>query len=66
MVQGKLRVMRVNCAWQKFRELSPILTVKGVSLKSEGHAVQIVCRVLWCRLSLGQMADESRGYAETG
>jgi hypothetical protein len=33
---GQASVMRVNCAWQKFRELSPILTVKGVSLKLKG------------------------------
>jgi hypothetical protein len=30
---GQALVMRVNYAWQKFRELSPILTVNGVSLK---------------------------------
>ena len=33
---GQASVMRVNCALQKFRELSPILTVKGVSLKLKG------------------------------
>ena len=29
----KIAFVLVNCAWQKFRELSPILTVKGISLK---------------------------------
>ena len=28
--------MRVRCAWSKFRELSPILTAKGASLKLKG------------------------------
>jgi hypothetical protein len=28
--------MRVKCAWGKFRELSPILTVRGMSLKMKG------------------------------
>ena len=28
--------MRVKCAWGKFRELSPILTVRGLSLKMKG------------------------------
>ena len=27
---------RVRCAWAKFRELSPILTTKGASLKVKG------------------------------
>jgi hypothetical protein len=27
---------RVRCAWKKFRELSPFLTSKGVSLKLKG------------------------------
>ena len=28
--------VRVRCAWKKFRELSPILTARGVSLKLKG------------------------------
>jgi len=28
--------MRVKCAWNKFMELSPILTLKGASLKLKG------------------------------
>ena len=28
--------MRVKCAWNKFRELSPILPLKGASLKLKG------------------------------
>jgi hypothetical protein len=28
--------MRVRCAWGKFRELSPILTAKGASLRLKG------------------------------
>src|SRR5260221_7441192 len=28
---------RVRCAWGKFRELSPILTLRGVSLKLKGN-----------------------------
>ena len=28
---------RVQCAWKKFRELLPILTKRGISLKSRGQ-----------------------------
>src|SRR4029077_8627143 len=33
---GHASVVRVTCAWQKFRELAPILTSRGVSLKLKG------------------------------
>src|SRR4029077_5491230 len=33
---GHASVVRVRCAWQKFRELAPILTSRGVSLKLKG------------------------------
>ena len=34
---------RVKCAWAKIRELSPILTAKGVSLYSERNNLQGLC-----------------------
>ena len=38
---------RVKCAWGKFRELAPILTKRGVSLKIKGKIFKIcVQRVL--------------------
>jgi len=33
---GNASVMRVNCAWRKFREMAPVLTNRGVSLKLKG------------------------------
>ena len=33
---GKASRMRVKCAWQKFRELSPILTTRGASPTLKG------------------------------
>ena len=33
---GHASVVRVRCAWQKFRELALILTSMGVSLKLKG------------------------------
>ena len=35
-------VTRVRCAWRKFKELSGILTRKGVSLKLKGK-VYVTC-----------------------
>ena len=32
--------VRARCAWKKFRELSPILTARGESLRSKGK----ICR----------------------
>ena len=38
---------RVKCAWGKFRELAPILTKRGVSLKIKGKIFKIcIQRVL--------------------
>jgi hypothetical protein len=34
--------VRVKCAWGKFRELSPILTVRGMSLKMKGK-IYVAC-----------------------
>ena len=33
---GEASRTRVRCAWKKFRELSPVLTLKGASLKLKG------------------------------
>jgi len=33
---GEASRMRVKCAWNKFRELQPILTKRGASLKIMG------------------------------
>jgi len=33
---GEASRMRVKCAWNKFRELQPILTKRGASLKIKG------------------------------
>ena len=33
---GEASRVRVRCAWKKFRELSPILTARGASLKLKG------------------------------
>src|SRR5271163_82579 len=37
-------VMRTRCAWKKFRELSPILTGKYISLKLKGRAYDTCVR----------------------
>ena len=36
---------RVRCAWGKFNELMPILTMRGTSLKVKGRSTKPVCRV---------------------
>jgi len=36
--------MRVRCAWNKFRELSPILTARGASLKLKGKIYKACVR----------------------
>ena len=35
---------RVKCAWGKFRELAPILTKRGVSLKIKGRSLNMCSR----------------------
>ena len=46
---------RVRCAWAKFRELSQILTKRGVSLKIKGKLYKsCVQRVLVMPVKLGQ------------
>ena len=35
--EGVVEVARVRCAWAKFRELSPILTVRGASYRVKGR-----------------------------
>ena len=35
-VAGATSRVRVGCAWKKFRELNPILTARGASLKLKG------------------------------
>ena len=37
---------RVKCAWGKFRELAPILTSRGASLKVKGKVTEHVFSVL--------------------
>ena len=39
---------RVRCAWAKFGELAPILTLRGASLKVKGKVYRYVCRGCWC------------------
>ena len=34
---------RVKCAWSKFKELAPILTTRGESLKLTGKSTEHVC-----------------------
>ena len=34
-----------RCAWAKFKELSPILTVRGASYRIKGSAIVLVSRV---------------------
>ena len=36
---------RVRCAWAKFRELSPLLTASGASLKIKGKFTTYTSRV---------------------
>ena len=36
---------RVRCAWAKFKELSPILTVRGASYRIKGRIYMLVSRV---------------------
>lgn len=39
---------RVKCAWGKFRELAPILTKRGVSLKIKERSLKYVFEGCWC------------------
>ena len=36
---------RVRCAWAKFKELSPILTVRGARIVSKEGSIVLVSRV---------------------
>ena len=36
---------RVRCAWAKFKELSPILTVRGASYRIKEGSIELVSRV---------------------
>jgi hypothetical protein len=61
---GAEEASRVQCAWAKFRELSPLLTAKGASLKVKGklYSLYPVCYDVWQR----NLGYESRGYAVSG
>ena len=39
--------VRVKCAWGKFNELAPILTMRGASLRLEGKSTRHACRGCW-------------------
>ena len=39
-------IARIRSAWKRFRDLLPILTCRGLSLKSRGYAYNAYVRVL--------------------
>ena len=39
---------RIRSAWKKFRDLLPILTCRGFSLKTRGYAYNALCVVFCC------------------
>jgi len=60
-------VTRTRCAWQKFRELSPILTGKDISLRIKGRVYEACVRsaMLYGSETWAMKAEQERRFERT-